>query len=632
MDYPMSDMQYYVFVSRYARWSDAKNRRETWEETCERYLNFFSNRLDRKLSDEIIHKLKNAMINLHVLPSMRCLTTAGPALERDNVAGYNCSYLPIDRIDSFSTCAYLLMCGTGVGFSVERKYVECLPEVEYEDICVKTKIVVEDDKIGWCDAIKTSIELLYSGIYPDYDLSKIRPVGARLKTFGGFSSGPDPLEDLFAFIAKIFRLAQGRKLTTLECHDIVCKIANIIVAGGTRRSALISLSDLDDDEMRRAKSGEWYLNHGHRSLSNNSAVYTTKPVRERFEKEWQELRDSHSGERGIFNREGCCKQVLANNRRSAIESPGTNPCSEVILRPREFCNLSSVIIKPDDTIDTLLDKVEIATIFGTLQSTLIDFRYLDDEWKKNCEEERLLGVSLNGIMDHPILSDHENPELPEILRRLRDRAINTNRNWAERLGINPSVAITCVKPEGTTSLLVDSSSGIHPRYSKYYIRRIRSTDSDPITRLMKDCGYPIEKDLYQKNTSVLSFPVKAPEGKYRKDVTALDQLKLWIIYQLHWCEHKPSITVYVREKEWDDVRDFVYEHFDLISGVSFLPFNDDDHIYEQAPYEECDAETYHRMKESIPKVDWNCLSLYEATDNTTSLTEMSCTGGACDLY
>jgi len=569
---------------------------------------------------------------LEVMPSMRCLMTAGEALERDHVAGYNCSYVSTSKVRSFDEILYILMCGTGVGFSVEREFVEKLPTIAEEFTNSDTIIVVEDSKIGWAKAYRELFSLLIGGQIPQWDISKVRPAGARLKTFGGRASGPEPLEDLFRFTIETFRKAAGRKLTTVECHDIVCKIAEIVVVGGVRRSALISLSSLDDDRMRMAKSGAWWENNAQRALANNSASYKSKPDMETFMDEWVALVKSKSGERGIFNRQAAKNQIKRlGDRRNPNYDFGTNPCSEIILRDREFCNLSEVVIRADDTPDTLARKVRLATILGTFQSTLTKFRYLSSDWQKNCEEERLLGVSLTGIMDNEITNGRAG-DLPDLLEHLRHVAVDTNKEYANKLKINESAAITCVKPSGTVSQLVDAASGIHARHANYYIRRVRADRKDPICQFMIDKGFPAEPCVMKPNhTMVFSFPMKAPEHCItRNDMTALEQLQLWLTYQQYWCEHKPSVTITVRDEEWMEVGAWVYKHFDEISGISFLPHSD--HTYRQAPYEDCTREQYEAMLAKLPKdVDWSELSNYEKEDNTTGTQTFSCTAGACEI-
>ena len=628
--------QQYIHMSRYSRWLPEEGRRETWEETVGRYVKFWLDRelITKKEADE----LNRAILNLEVMPSMRALMTAGPALERDNVAGYNCSYVAIDNPRVFDEIMYVLLCGTGVGFSAEKKYTSKLPAVADELHASDSVIVVPDSKIGWASSFRELISLLYAGKIPNWDLSRIRPAGAPLKTFGGRASGPDPLNDLFTFTVELFQKAAGRQLSSLECHDLVCKVAEVVVVGGVRRSALISLSDLDSDEMRTAKSGQWWVEDSQRALANNSAVYEETPNVGRFMFEWQSLYESKSGERGIFNRASANSFVPDRRKEFGYVDWGTNPCSEIVLRSKQFCNLTEVVVRPEDSLEVLKDKVKLATILGTLQSTLTDFRYLSTQWKRNTEEERLLGVSLTGIMDHQFLNGElhmsyyeDGLSLEKFISELKDHAIEVNKEWAERLKIPQSAAITCVKPSGTVSQLVDSASGIHPRYAEYYIRTVRSDQKDPISQFLIDSGVPYEPDVMKPNdTYVFSFPMKAPEGSVmRDDRSALEQLELWKLYQQYWCEHKPSITVYVKEHEWMDVGAWVYDNFEYISGISFLPHSD--HSYKQAPYQEITKEEY----EAFPKVelDWDKFfnGGYETNDETTGSQEYACVGGACEI-
>ena len=618
-----TEYQQFIHLSRYARHLPDKQRRETWEETVVRYISFFTERFDNEFD---LSEVKKAILNLEVMPSMRCLMTAGKALERDNVAGFNCSYLPIDNPRSFDEIMYILMCGTGVGFSVERQFINQLPQVSEEIHNTNTVIHVTDSKLGWSSAYRELISLLYSGRIPSWDVSKIRPAGARLKTFGGRSSGPQPLEDLFKFTVNTFTNAKGRKLTSIECHDICCKVGDIVVVGGVRRSALISLSNLSDDRMRIAKSGNWWELNGQRALANNSACYTETPDMAQFMSEWQALYLSHSGERGIFNRTAARK--FSPERRDIDWEFGTNPCSEIVLRPNQFCNLSEVIVRPKDTLKDLKRKVEIATIIGTMQATLTDFRYLRSSWKKNTEEEALLGVSLTGIMDHQTLSTCRDIT-KKWLREMKDVAINTNETWAGKLGINPSTAITCVKPSGTVSQLTNTASGIHPRHNQYYIRTVRQDNKDPLTSFMKECGFPNEPAFGKEDsTTIFSFGCKSPKGAVtRNQKTAIEQLEHWLVYQENWCEHKPSITAYVREHEWMKVGAWVYDHFDAISGISFLPY--DGGTYKQAPYTDCTKEEYEEALKVTPSADWSFL--VEEQDNTSSSQQLACTGNSCEI-
>ena len=631
-------MQQFIHLSRYSRWIPEENRRETWTETVGRYFDFFQKHLGRdKLDDATRSRLEDAVLNLDVMPSMRCMMTAGPALERDHIAGYNCSYVAIDNARAFDEIMYILMCGTGVGFSVESKYVEQLPVVAEKFYDSDTVVVVADSKLGWAKSLRELIHLLYAGQVPKWDVTRVRPAGAPLKTFGGRASGPDPLVDVFNFVVRTFKNAAGRKLNTLECHDIVCKIAEVVVVGGVRRSALISLSDLDDSRMREAKSGQWWVTEPQRALANNSYVARDKSIDVGvFMEEWKSLYVSKSGERGVFSRYASRNQAACTGRRDPNHDFGTNPCSEIILRSREFCNLTEAVIRADDTAETLLRKVEIAAILGTMQSTLTDFKYISKKWKENCDEERLLGVSLTGITDS-VLTNGTNgtgsdSETAELLRSLRQKAVDTNVVWADKFGVSQSMAVTCVKPSGTVSQLVDSASGIHARHSQYYIRTVRADKKDPLARMMVDGSFPVEDDVMKPaSTYVFSFPVRAPEhALFREEMSAIAQLELWKLYQDNWCEHKPSITVTVKEHEWLDVGAWVFKNFEKMSGVSFLPFSD--HVYKQAPYQDCTREEYEALLAKMPKViDWSVLSLYEKTDMTVGSQELACSAGACEV-
>ena len=625
----MDQYQQFIHKSRYARWLPEKSRRETWEETVNRYVSFWVDRgqLDQKTSS----KMFKAIYNLEVMPSMRCMMTAGPALAKDNVAGFNCSYLAIDSPRSFDELMYVLMCGTGVGFSVERNFITKLPVIAETFHKTDSVIVVSDSKVGWASAFRELIAMLYAGKIPQWDMSRVRVSGARLKTFGGRASGPEPLIDLFNFCVSAFTKAAGRKLTSIECHDVVCKIADIVVVGGVRRSALISLSNLSDPRMAKAKSGNWWELEGHRRLANNSVAYTEKPDFESFLGEMQNMYESKAGERGIFSRVAAQKIAARNGRRDADQDFGTNPCSEIILRSNQFCNLSEIVVRGDDTLDTLKEKATMAAIIGTLQATLTDFRYLRSVWKKNTAEEALLGVSMTGIMDHWLLGKGESKDLAKWLEEIRDVAVDTNEIWADKLGIAQSAAITCVKPSGTVSQLVDSASGIHPRFSKHYIRRVRSDKKDPLAVFMEDKGFPVEQDVHSESTSVFSFPVKAPEKCTTvSEVGAMQQLKLWKAYQNHWCEHKPSITVYYTDSEFLQIAQWIWENFDLCSGISLLPYSD--HVYQQAPYEDITAEKYEELLAAMPVgVDWEDLGNFEMEDNTTGSQELACVGGACEI-
>ena len=630
--------QEFIHKSRYARWLWDENRRENWDETVARYFNFFDEHIKEvtgyTVTPEERKQLEEAVLNLEIMPSMRCLMTAGEALKRENVAGYNCSYVAIDSPRSFDEILYILMNGTGVGFSVESKYVDQLPVIPDELYPTDTTIQVADSKLGWAKALKELVHLLYAGQIPSWDVTKVRPAGAPLKTFGGRASGPGPLVDLFKFTVATFKKAAGRRLTTLEAHDIVCKIAEIVVVGGVRRSALISLSDLSDDRMRVAKSGDWWKENVQRALANNSFVAKEKPDVGLFMREWLSLYESRSGERGIFSRTASKKQAEKFGRRDADHDFGTNPCSEIILRSREFCNLTEVVVRGNDTPETLKRKVRLATILGTFQSTLTNFKYLSKKWTENCAEERLLGVSLTGIMDNQFTNggvagvEHLGP----MLEGLREEAVKTNKTWAAKLNIPISAAITCVKPSGTVSQLVDSASGIHARHSPYYIRTVRADKKDPLAVMMKEMGFPCEDDVMKpEHTYVFSFPQKSPDhAVFRTDMTAIQQLELWLVYQRHWCEHKPSVTISVKEEEWPEVGAWVYNHFDEMSGVSFLPFSD--HVYQQAPYQDCTKEEYEALQAKMPKnIDWTMLAKYEKRDSTTGSQELACVAGGCEI-
>jgi ribonucleoside-triphosphate reductase len=637
-NYLPTTYQEFIHLSRYSRWLPEKERRETWDETVARYFDFFTEHLKDTVNFSLTKKLRDeleqAVLDLRVMPSMRCIMTAGEALKRDNIAGYNCSYVAVDRPQSFDEILYILMNGTGVGFSVERQYVNELPGISEDFHLTDTTISVADSKLGWAKAFKELVGMLYIGQIPRWDLSKVRPAGAPLKTFGGRASGPEPLESLFNFTVNIFKNAAGRKLTSLEAHDIVCKIAEVVVVGGVRRSALISLSNLSDDRMRSSKSGQWWNDNPQRALANNSAAYSEKPDIGVFMDEWKALYDSKSGERGIFNRESAVWMASKNGRRNTEDYEfGTNPCSEIILRNREFCNLSEVIVRTADTRESILEKVRLATILGTFQSTLVNFKYVSKSWKKNCEEERLLGVSLTGIMDCEV-TNGKGPagSLPAVLIDFKNMAIRTNKEFAEKLGINQSVAVTCVKPSGTVSQLTNAASGIHARHNPYYVRTVRGDKKDPLTRMMVDQGFPVEDDVMNpSHTSVFSFPHKVDNGAvFRTDISAIKQLELWKIYQDNWCEHKPSVTISVRENEWLEVGAWVYKNFNYMSGVSFLPFSE--HTYKQAPYQDCTKQEYEILLERMPKiVEWDKLAKYEQTDMTIGSQELACAAGFCEV-
>ena len=631
-NYLPTDYQAFIHTSRYSRWLPEKNRRESWGETVGRYIeNVVFPIMDEKGDMRVMDQIESAICDLEIMPSMRAMMTSGPALERDNTCAYNCSYLPVDDPKAFDEAMFILLCGTGVGFSVERQYVNKLPEVPERLFASEDVIVVADSKEGWAKAYRKLLALLWAGEVPKWDVSKVRPAGAKLKTFGGRASGPAPLVELFNFTIGKFKGAAGRKLSSIECHDIMCKIGEVVVVGGVRRSAMISLSNLSDDRMRHAKSGQWWENQGQRALANNSTSYTEKPDMETFMREWLALVESKSGERGIFNRQASQKQAAKNGRRNPDWDFGTNPCSEIILRPYQFCNLTDVVVRATDTIETLSHKVKLATILGTIQSTYTNFPYLRKKWKDNTEEERLLGVSLTGIMDNPLMTSKNNG-LEATLEHLRNVAISTNAEWADRLGIPRSAAITCVKPSGTVSQLVDSASGIHARHSPYYIRTVRGDNKDPLTQFMKDMGVPAEPCVMKPdNTTVFSFPVKSPEGAVtRNDMTAIEQLETWLTYQRYWCEHKPSVTVSVRDEEWMEVGSFVYKYFDEMSGVSFLPHSD--HTYQQAPYQDATKEEYESLLAQMPtKINWAKLSEYETEDGTKSSQTFACSGDVCEI-
>jgi len=621
-----TDYQSFIHKSRYAKYHEGFGR-ESWDDTVTRFsVNVIRDMVDPKTK----YDLEQAILGLEVMPSMRSLMTAGPAAERDNTCMYNCSYLAVDDLKSFDEAMFILLCGTGVGFSVERQSISKLPEIP-ELFESETNIVVKDSKEGWAKSLRQLIALLYSGEIPTWDVSKVRPAGAPLKTFGGRASGPAPLVDLFNFTINTFKKAAGRKLSSVECHDIMCKIGEVVVVGGVRRSAMISLSNLSDDRMRSAKSGAWWENNPQRALANNSVSYTEKPDNLSFMKEWMALVESGSGERGIFNREASKKQAALNGRRDSNYEFGTNPCSEIILRPSQFCNLTECVVRATDTIETLSEKVRLATILGTIQSSFTKFPYLRKQWTSNTEEERLLGVSLTGIMDNPLMT-LKNKGLDKTLAHLKQVAVDTNAVWSELLDIPVAAAISCVKPSGTVSQLVDSASGIHARHSPYYIRTVRGDNKDPLTQFMKDQGIPHEPDAFKPDqTTVFSFPMKAPNGAVcTKDMTAIEQLEMWLMYQRNWCEHKPSVTINVKGDEWLEVGAFVYKHFDEMSGVSFLPFNE--HTYQQAPYQDCGKSDYEMLKSVMPKsIDWSKLSEYENEDNTSGSQTLACSGDSCEI-
>ena len=628
-NYLPTDYQSFIHTSRYARWLDDEGRRESWGETVQRYIENVVSKLS-EVDTDTVHEISQSIFGLEVMPSMRAMMTAGPAATRDNTCMYNCSYLPVDDPKSFDEAMFILLCGTGVGFSVERQFVSKLPEIP-ELFVSETTIVVKDSKEGWAKALRQVLALLWAGEIPQWDIGLVRPAGAKLKTFGGRASGPAPLVELFNFVITTFKNAQGRKLSSIECHDIMCKIGEVVVVGGVRRSAMISLSNLSDDRMRHAKSGAWWENDPQRALANNSVSYTEKPDAVSFMREWMALVESGSGERGVFNRQASKKQAEKNGRRDPNYEFGTNPCSEIILRPNQFCNLTEVVVRATDSMEDLERKVKLATILGTIQSTYTKFPYLRKVWNKNTEEERLLGVSLTGIMDNSLMTI-KNKGLEKTLEHLRGICVSTNAEWADRLGIPVAAAITCVKPSGTVSQLVDSASGIHARHSPYYIRTVRGDNKDPLTQFMTDQGIPSEPCVMKPDqTTVFSFPVKSPtKAVVTEDMTAIEQLETWLMYQRHWCEHKPSVTINVRKDEWFEVGAFVYKYFDEMSGVSFLPYNE--HTYQQAPYQEVDKDQYKDLLSAMPSaIAWSELANYEKEDNTVSMQTMACTGDVCEM-
>ena len=624
----MDQYQEYIAASRYARFQDDKQRRETWAETVDRYVDYIFTRTPAiQDKTELRNEIFDAIHNLDLMPSMRAMMTAGKSADRDNTCVYNCSYLPVDDPKSFDEAMFILLCGTGVGFSVESKYISNLPEVPEKLFESEHTIVVHDSKEGWAKSLRLLIANLYAGEVPKWDVSAIRPAGARLKTFGGRASGPEPLVDLFKFTVATFKHAAGRRLNSLECHDLMCKIGEVVVVGGVRRSAMISLSDLDDERIRHAKAGPWWETAPHRALANNSAVYSETPTVGKFMEEWLSLYNSHSGERGIFNREAAKNTVAKYGHRDPNFEFGTNPCSEIILRPYQFCNLTEAVVRYDDTEETLLRKVRIASILGTIQATFTKFPYLRKVWQRNTEEERLLGVSLTGIYDNPLLTT-QGDKLNELLSRLREEARRANEEYAALLGIPKSAAITCVKPSGTVSQLVDSASGIHPRHSAFYIRRVRGDKKDPLSQFLISQGVPSEDDVYKPTqTTVFSFPIKAPAGITRADVTPISHLALWLTYQQHWCEHKPSVTISVEEKDWPSVGAWTWDNFSEISGVSYLPY--DGGTYRQAPYEECTEEEYNQLKAKVPTINWQ--EFKEVTDNVEGAQQLACSAGSCEI-
>jgi ribonucleoside-triphosphate reductase (thioredoxin) len=620
--------QQYIHLSRYARWLEDKNRRETWDETVQRYMDFMKKHLQENYGYDIpaadYAEVHSAILKLEVMPSMRALMTAGEALERDHIAGFNCSYLAIDNVRAFDETLYILMCGTGVGFSVERQDVSQLPAIPEALEPSDDVIVVADSKLGWARAYRSLLTHLWAGSVPKWDTSRVRPPGARLKVFGGRASGPAPLEDLFRFTVELFQKARGRQLKSIECHDLVCKIADIVVVGGVRRAALISLSNLSDIRMREAKAGEWWNVAIHRKLANNSVAYTEKPEVGQFMEEWTSLYKSHSGERGFFNRQAAAKKSAAIGR-DAEHAFGTNPCGEIILRPNGFCNLSEIVARSSDKWDDLMRKARLATIIGTWQSTLTNYRYVRNVWGKNAEQERLLGVSITGIMDCPALQP-EAPALKQELETMREFCRFVNKDLSAKIGIEPSAALTCVKPSGTVSQLVDAASGIHRRHARKYIRRVRNDVKDPLTGFMLEANFQGELDITNDQNMVFSFPVEAPAGSDLKEYTAIEQLEFWLVYSRYWCDHNPSTTIYVEEHEWPGVGAWVWEHFDEIGGLSFLP--KDGGTYRQMPYETVD-DLLALQAVTPTAIDWTLLQ--ESTDGTTSSQSLACQSGFCEL-
>ena len=625
----ITEYQKVIHKSRYARFMDSLGRREEWDETVNRYCNYMEWVLEKYSVDKFPKELKQAIHDMEVMPSMRAFMTADPepgtgALTRDHMAGYNCAYLAVDHIRAFDESLYVLLCGTGMGFSVERQFINRLPEIAEEFHQSDTTIVVADSKIGWAKALRELVSLLYQGMIPKVDYSRIREAGARLRVFGGRASGPDPLERLFGHYIHTFQNAKGRRLNSIECHDLMCWNGESVVVGGVRRAAEISLSNLTDERMRHAKTGQWWIENPHRALANNSVCYTEKPDMGIFMREWLSLYESHSGERGIFNREAAKK--LMPERRDKEHEFGCNPCSEICLRSAETCNLSEVVLRPTDTVDDVSRKVRLATILGTIQSALTDFRYVRPIWKKNAEEERLLGVSFTGVFDCPTVLNASDTQLTA----WKGLAVAENIKWAKKMDINPSAAITCIKPSGTVSQLTGvAGSGLHPSYAKYYIRRIRQDKKDPLNEALINAGIEYEEDPYNKEAIVFSFPMKAPaKSRTRHEFTAIQHLEVWKKFALNWCEHKPSVTIYVGEDEWLEVGAWCYKNFDIISGVSFLPRADDSHSYEVAPYEEITKEEYS-MFPKTKSIDWR--SVREEDDNTIGSQELACTGDKCEI-
>ncbi|MEK7507562.1 MAG: ATP cone domain-containing protein [Patescibacteria group bacterium] len=625
---PLSEFIYY---RTYSRWIPEEGRRETWIETVDRYMSFMKENLGNRLNDVEYAEVREAILRQEAMPSMRLLQFAGKAARSTNVAAFNCSYVAPSKIEDFAEIMYISMCGTGVGFSVEGQTVQGLPQIKKQTGKKLSTHVIADSKEGWCDSVTLGLKTWFEGKDIDFDFSQLRPAGARLKTMGGKSSGPEPLRSLLAFARKKILSRQGRRLSNIDVHDICCKIGEIVVSGGVRRSAMISLSDLDDPDMRSAKTGQFYFTESQRTMANNSAVYNEKPSSTQFLEEWISLAKSGTGERGIFNRGGLVYQMPERRKKilkQGISKIGTNPCGEILLQPKEFCNLSEIVARAEDTEETLMKKMRIATILGTYQSTLTNFPYLSKEWKKNCEIERLLGVSITGQWDSAAVRDENT------LRKLRDYSIETNKEYASRFGINASASITCVKPSGNLSQTVDSSSGIHPRHAKYYIRRVRIAVTDALFQMMKDQKVPyfpeVGQSLSAANTFVIEFPVKSPDTAVTKDdLTALDQLEYWKKVKINYTEHNPSVTISVGNNEWIEVAHWLYKNWDMIGGLSFLPR--EDHSYLLAPYEEITKERYEELAAKLPPIDFSQILLYEESDSTDVKKELACVGGVCEI-
>ena len=629
--YFRNSLSEFVYYRSYSRWIEEENRRETWIETVDRYMNFMRENLDDALSPEEYQEIHDAVLRQEVMPSMRLMWSAGEAAKATNVAAYNCSYIAPTKIEDFAEIMYVSMCGAGVGFSIESQTAQQLPQIKKQTGERLPAHIVHDSKEGWCNALTAGLRTWFTGKDVDFDFSKLRPEGARLKTMGGRSSGPGPLRDLMDFTRRKILARQGRRLSNLDVHDIICKIGDIVVSGGVRRSALISLSDFDDIEMRDAKKGQFYIKDPQRSLANNSTVYNEKPSATQFMEEWLALAKSGTGERGIFNRGGLKHQVPARRWKVLKDDEptwGTNPCGEIILRSKEFCNLTEIVARQEDTEDTLMRKARLATILGTYQSSLTDFPYISKDWKENCDEERLLGVSVTGQWDSQAVRD------PEVLKKLLAEARRVNKIYAARFGVAPSTAITCVKPSGTVSQLVDASSGMHPRHSEYYIRRIRISATDSLFQMLKDQKVPYKPEVGQAsgsaNTYVIEFPVKAPKSaKFRDDVSAITQLEHWKMVKQNYTEHNPSVTISVGDGEWIDVAHWLYGNWDILGGLSFLPREET--VYQLAHYEAITKERYDEMKKTFPAIDFSQIVLYEKDDTTSGAKELACVSGVCEI-